>query len=380
MLDLLIKNALLLDMDTGDEALSCVGVSMGRISCVLPFSEDLPGILPKARKVIDAGGQYLFPGLVDFHTHLFRHGSQFGMDADLLVESGVTAAADMGSAGWVNFPAMYRCDLAGKKIRTTSYLHISPVGQPGRGVSEPLNEAAISAEGIEKILREYPGAVTGLKVRLSTHIVKELGVQPLEKAVELGERFGLPVCVHTTDPPATPDRLAAILRPGDIYCHTYQGKGHTACESEEVLEGMLAAKVRGVLIEVGNGSLNFNFPVAERCLEAGLTPDIISSDSTPMTFHNNPAMWDLSMVLSKFLNLGVPFPDALRAVTRTPAKVLQMDNAVGTIAPGYDADLALFKVDLEPRVFADSAGNERTGPRGLVPVMTICRGQVVWEG
>lgn len=374
MLDLLIKNAKVLDPASGTEVLRSVGVRSGRIAFVSPVEAG-----EEARRTLDADGCRLFPGFVDFHTHLFRHGSQFGLDADLLAGSGVTAAADMGSAGWVNFPAMYKCDLAGKKLRLSSYLNISPVGQPGRGINEPLDAGAIYEDGIRKILEEYPGQVTGLKVRLSRVIVKDLGMAPLKKAVAMGEKFGLPVCVHTTDPPETPDKIAAILRPGDIYSHTYQGVGHNSAESESVLAGMLAAKARGVLIEVGNGRVNFNFPVAEKCLEAGLTPDIISSDATPATFHNGPAMWDLSRVVTKFLHMGVPLADAIRAVTETPARVLHMDNAVGKLEPGFEADLAIFRWDDEPIDFVDSDNNVRTGPRGLVPVKTIRQGQVIWE-
>ena len=175
------------------------------------------------------------------------------------------------------------------------------------------------------------------------------------------------------------DHVAAMLRPGDILSHTYQGQGHTSAESEEVLSGMLEAKARGVLMEVGNGSKNFNFPTGEKCLEAGLTPDIISSDATPTVFHNSPAMWDLPRVVSKFVNLGVPLTDCIRAVTETPSKVLGLDHVIGKIAPGYEADLAVFRNDSEIIAFCDSDGNERKGPRGLTPLATFLKGQLVWN-
>ena len=107
MLDLQITNALLLDLSTGKETLSDVGIRNGRIAEITESGASGSGSASAARSVFDAEGNYLFPGFVDFHTHLFRHGSTFGMDADLLLSAGVTAAADMGSAGWVNFPALY---------------------------------------------------------------------------------------------------------------------------------------------------------------------------------------------------------------------------------------------------------------------------------
>ena len=376
MLDLLIQNAVLVDTVSGREYTGSVGANHGRIVEVL---ENAAPAAVDAREAVDAEGKYLFPGFIDFHTHLFVHGSMFGLNADLLLTSGVTAAADMGSAGWVNVPAMYACDMAGKKPRLTAYINVSPVGQPGRGISEPLDDALFAPDEIRRLMREYPGVITGLKVRLSRGIVGDLGIRPLEHTVELGEELGLPVCVHTTNPPETMDRIASILRPGDILSHTYHGSGHTSSESEEVLAGMLDAKKRGVVIEVGNGSRNFNFKVAKKCLAAGLTPDIISSDATPSVFHNSPAMWDLARVVSKFMNMGMPMKDALLAVTEIPARVLFMDNVIGRIAPGYEADLALFEMDQTPIVYSDSDGNEMTGFRGLVPAMTIRSGQIVWK-
>lgn len=388
MLDLLIKNAVLVCTETGREIPASVGIENGRIKDILktnnsecsapaaPHAADLP----EAREILDAGGMYLLPGLVDFHTHLFRHGSSFGMDADLLLSSGVTAAADMGSAGWVNYPAMHDCDLTGKLPHLTAFLNISPIGQPGRGVAEPLDDEVISEEGIRKILEEYPGCVSGLKIRLSRGIVKEHGIRPLERAVELGDIFGLPVCVHTTDPPVPMDQVASMLRPGDILSHMYHRQGHHAAESAGVLDGMLKAQGRGVLMEVGNGTRNFNFQTAEQCIAAGLRPDIISSDATPMAFHSSPAMWDLARVMSKFLNLGIPLPEVIRAATETPAKALGLGaEQAARIVPGGPADLALFRMDHEEALFSDSDGNERKGPQGLTPLMTIIGGRIVWK-
>lgn len=142
---------------------------------------------------------------------------------------------------------------------------------------------------------------------------------------------------------------------------------------------MLEAQKRGVLIEVGNGTRNFSFPVAEACIQKGLFPDIISSDATPMSYHKSAAMWDLSRVVAKFLFLGMPLSDAIRAVTITPAKILGLDHVIGSIAPGYDADLSIFRMDSSKILFYDSDGNERNAKAGLIPLMTLRSGQVIWK-
>ena len=151
-MDLLIRNAALLDLETGVEMCSDVGIQRGRIVFVQPVGTAQPDVW----KELDAAGSYLFPGLIDAHVHLFQHGSGFGMDADRLLSAGVTTAVDMGSAGYANFAAMHQCDLAGKKLRLKSFLNLSPIGQPGKGINEPLGDDVLSIEKMQEMMEQYP--------------------------------------------------------------------------------------------------------------------------------------------------------------------------------------------------------------------------------
>lgn len=215
MLDLLLQNAACLDVESGSVKYCDVGITGERISLVRPHQENDP--VP-AKRVVSCTGYWLFPGFLDIHTHLFAHGSTFGMDADQLLTAGVTYTVDMGSAGWVNYPAFRMCDLAGKQIGHSSFLNLSPVGQPGKGIFEA---------DMERIIQEFPGEITGIKIRFGRNIVGDLGTAPLRRAVELGDYFGLPVCVHTTDPPIPMSEIAELLRPGDIFSHVYHGEVHS---------------------------------------------------------------------------------------------------------------------------------------------------------
>ena len=376
MYDILFRNCTCLDLTTGKERLYDVGVSEGRISSVREHAE----LATSAKKTIDCSGNYLFPGFIDFHTHLFAHGSTFGMDADRLMSAGITTAVDMGTAGWVNYPAFHKCDLEGKHIRLKSFLNISPIGQPGKGINEPLMESVISEENIENTLKDWPGEIVGIKVRISRSIVGDLGLKPLQRAVEIAGHFGLPTCVHTTDPPSSTADIVKILRPEDIYSHTYHGEGNTILGSDgHVLPEILRARDEGLLFEVGNGRKNFAFSTAEPALKDGLFPALITSDSTATTFHKDPCMWDLPFVMSKFLFLGMSLPDVIRSVTETPAKCLGISDRFGAIREGYTADLTLCRVSEEEIHLLDSSGNERTGHVRIKPLMTIIDGQIVFR-
>lgn len=376
MLDFFFQDAACLDLDTNAVRRCDVGVSNGAITLVREHQGDAP--VP-AKHTVSCTGYWLFPGFLDIHTHLFAHGSTFGLDADKLLTAGVTYTVDMGSAGWVNYPAFRMCDLAGKHIGRSSFLNLSPVGQPGKGISEPLNEEVISQEEMARIMEQFPGEISGIKVRISRNIVGELGLAPLKRAVELGEHFGLPVCVHTTDPPASTGEIAKLLRPGDIYSHMYHGQGRSILQEDGTVEPEIRrAQDRGVYLEVGNGKKNFDFRVAERAIADGIFPDLITSDSTPATFHKDRSMWDMPFVMSKFLALGMSLPQVIRSVTETPAKALGLEHKLGAVKEGYQADLVLCQIQEQEQPLYDSFGNERSGRQFIQPCMTILRGDVVY--
>lgn len=345
----------------------------GRIADILPSSSPEP----PAERIIDVCGQYVFPAFVDFHTHLFASGSGFGMDADRLLSTGVTTAVDMGTAGWENYDRFHAQDVAGKNIRIRSYLNVSPIGQPGKGICEPLDDDTIDPARIRETIERYPDEILGLKVRLSRNIVGDLGSRPLARAIEIGENLGLPVCVHTTDPPVSAVEIAKMLRPGDIYCHMYQGRGHTILdESGRVWPELFEAQRRGVVFEVGHGSMNFDARIAGESVKQGFWPDIISSDSTVNTFHKSETMWDLPHVLSKFLTMGMPLHRAIQAVISVPADKLGLGGLIGRLEKGYAAELTVCRITKREVSGAICASlQEETS---LTPQMTIRGTEVIY--
>lgn len=374
-MDILIKNARVLDPQTGEETILSVGIQNKQICFIGKYDAEL-----ELEHLIDIKGAYLLPGMIDFHTHLFTEGSTFGVNADLLLSSGVSMAVDMGTAGSAGYEAFRRNDILPRMMPIKSFINLSPVGQPGSGISEPLNRKAIKEEDIERLVKQYPEEILGIKVRISKGIVDKEGITPLDHALELGERLGLPVCVHTTDPPESTPEIVKRLRPGDIYSHMYHNKGMTILDEKgHVFPEFYEARERGVLLEVGNGRMNFSFPVAEQALSQGLYPDIISSDATARTFAGVPDMKDLAFVMSKFWNMGMKLSQIFLSVTGVPARCLQLKNRLdGRIKIGDEADLTVLRAVKQETVFTDSEGNKRTGDRLLVPEMTLVCGRIVY--
>ncbi|MBQ6982612.1 MAG: hypothetical protein IJQ15_09340, partial [Synergistaceae bacterium] len=94
--DILIKGGHVVDPSQNLDAVTSVAITGNRI---IPADSDVT-----ATRTVDASGCYVFPGLIDFHTHLNHLGSGLGTTPDIMAASGVTSAVDAGSTGCLNFP------------------------------------------------------------------------------------------------------------------------------------------------------------------------------------------------------------------------------------------------------------------------------------
>jgi dihydroorotase len=332
----------------------------------------------KYDQCVDASGCYVLPGLIDFHTHLFT-GSAFGVNQELFLPTGVTAAVDAGTTGCLNFRYFYQKTLSQSCLHLKAFLNVSGIGQPGGGLVEPLDDAALNWSRIEELWETYREVLLGIKIRISKSIIRSNGVKPLLDAMAFAKTRGIPVNVHVTDPVVPAAELLTYFQQGDIFCHVFHGSGSTILSAKgQVLPEAWAAKERGVIFDAANGRLNFCFKVAKQALSEGFYPDIISTDATANTFGAPGMVKNLPFVMSKYLNLGLSLKQVVRAVTETPAKLMGLAGKIGTLAPGADADVAICKLVKKPVVFKDALGEIRAGQEVLVPVMVILQGKVVY--
>ena len=100
--DYIIKNGRVIDPSQNLDTVQDIYIRNSRVVS-LPNSETA-----ECEHVIDAEGCIVTPGWIDFHTHLFREGSNICIDPDMMVAQGTTAAVDAGSAGSAAYEAFYR--------------------------------------------------------------------------------------------------------------------------------------------------------------------------------------------------------------------------------------------------------------------------------
>jgi len=334
--------------------------------------------------VIDASGCIVAPGLIDFHTHVFYEGSGIGIRPDFMIPQGTTSAVDAGTSGTANFEAFYKTAVVPSTVRLKSFLTVYSGGQLDPKLCEDFNPALFNLERMERIIDKYRDNILGLKIRISRGVVPdEKAIDYLKATIELADllnaRLGtaLRVCVHTTNSPVSAGELASCLRPGDIFCHCFQGSGnHLVLENGEIDPGVLEARKRGVLFDAANGKGNFGISTARKALAKNFLPDIISSDLTNDKFNMPPYDKNFPTVLSKYLTLGLDFMTVLRMVTEIPAKLMGMAGQIGTLQPGAYADVVVLKEKKIPVLHKDWKDDTLQGDVLLVPQMTICAGEI----
>ena len=370
--DLVIKGGEVLDPSQDLRAKRDIGVRNGLI-------ETLEEEIPAARigKSIDATGKLVTPGLIDLHTHVFPYGSAIGIPADELVPyTCATTMVSAGDAGANNIAAFHRHIVAQTRTRMYAFVHIANFGLTGFPVGEMLNIEHADVDLCAKAVAQNSDLVLGVKVRMTKSIVGQNGLEPLKRAIQATERSGVRgarVMVHIGDAPGDLSELLDLLRPGDILTHAYSGAGNNTVQNGKLLPAALAAKQRGVVIDVGHGGGSFDYTVAEPAIEQGLVPDTISSDIHVYS-GNTPGMPFLPIVMSKFLNMGFPLEEVIAKATVNPAKVINRDPKLGTLQVGAPADVAIMELVEGPVRFVDTLEHYREGSRYLKPVQTVRAG------
>jgi len=378
--DLLIKNGHVIDSKNGIDKVSDVAIKDGKIAEVTgSISES------KAKKVIDAKGLYVSPGLLDIHSHNF-HGTE--PDAYLSnsftalpvdgfsFPNGVTTVVDVGGAGWRNFRQFKDQVIDRSKTRVLSFLNIVGSGMKGGAIEQ--NIADMNPKLTAIVAKEFPEYVVGVKLaHYSGH-----DWTPTDRAVEAGRLANIPVMIDFggSDPELSLEKLfMEKLRPGDIFTHAYghvDGRTPVVGDDGKVHDFVFAAQKRGIIFDVGHGGGSFRFDQAVPALKQGFKPNTISTDLH--TGSMNGGMKDIVNVMSKFLNMGLTVKDVIEQTTWNSAKAIKRDD-LGHLSIGAVADVTILNLRKGDYGFIDVTKKKMKGDQKLECELTIREGAVVYD-
>jgi dihydroorotase len=370
--DLLVRNGHVIDPRNGIDRVMDVAVSGGKIASLADKID--PAL---AGRVVDAGGLYVVPGLIDIHSHVF-----YGTERDAYLSngesavppdshsfrSGQTTLVDAGGAGWRNFPQFKEQVIDRARTRVLSFINIVGSGMKGGPVEQNL--ADMDARLTAMRIRQYSALIVGVKVAHYSGPEWD----PVTRAVAAGTEANVPVMIDFgghTPPLSLEELLLKRLRPGDIMTHAYadvRGRTPIVDENGKVRPYVWEARKRGVVFDVGHGGGSFLFRQAVPAMKEGFRPDVISTDLH--TGSMNSGMKDILTTMSKFLAMGMPLADVIRANTSRAAEVINRKDL---------GSLTVLRVRRGTFGFTDVSGGKLSGDQKLECELTIKAGQVVWD-
>ena len=326
---------------------------------------------------IDATGYYVGPGWVDSHVHIFKEGTEPGFDADLnLIPMGITSAIDGGSSGVGNWALFKRTVVDNSYLNIFYSVNVSTSGQITESYPENVDPEHFDEEGIRRIFQADPDHARGLKLRCGAEVVEPFGASVLDKTIGLAENLHCSITLHVTNAASPMEEIVDKLRPGDVVCHIYQGKQNTIIDSDgKINKAVLNARKRGVYFDSADARINHCYRVIYPAIAQGFYPDIISTDITKNGLFNN-MLWGLPVVLSKWLNLGLPLVDVITACTFNPAKIHKLPLGIGTLETGAKGNVTIFSVENHPFHLKNRMGEEFDGKKMIMPQVTIVNGNI----
>ena len=375
--DLVITGGRVIDPANSIDSQLYVAVSGGKIAAVEAGID-----ISTSKRVIDATGHIVTPGLIDLHTHA-AGGIRKPTNDDFMVEpdvagvsAGVTTVLDAGSVGALNSGGLVNFLTRQAKTRLLALLNIGKMGVanlPEVKSSDDIDEAS-SVEAIQSA----PDIIKGIKARMVTPGIQALGNDMPRAAKRITNEAGGFVMVHVGDiagqnPVAadlTPELLTDILGEGDVVTHTLSGAVGALLADGSLISQAQEARDAGVYFDGGVGGGNFSFESAKAVLDQGFMPDTISSDITAMSRFAGP-VFSLTECMGKIMSLGVSFEDAIRMTTSKPAEILGLSDEIGSLSVGTNADISIIDLVDGDFLFHEASGATGAGSNAIRPVVAV---------
>jgi dihydroorotase len=402
--DVVLKGGRVIDPAAGIDGVRDVAVKGGRIAAVAE------NMLPTAAKeTIDCRGKLVLPGLIDTHAHVFQYVTgRFGLNADMCgVHSGVATLVDQGGPSCITMPAFRHYIAEPAQSRVLAFISAYIVGGlEGHYYPELYRPECLDVDATVKSAKENADLVKGIKAHAEIGGFSRWGVEVMKLAAEIGRQTDLPVYIHFGQlwppqeggRPVDPDRIFTetldVLKPGDVLAHPFSKHPGGFVSVDGTVHPLVKESLaRGAKIDIGHGS-HFSFSVARTVLEAGIMPDTLGADmhgyntrvpkprGTPDS-HPDPEMhlffgksqFSLVHAMSEMMALGLTLEQVVPMVTSNCAKLLKMQDEIGSLRPGVVADVAVLADERGRWTLRDTSDNQVVADRLLRPLFSLRAGK-----
>ncbi|MED1943763.1 MULTISPECIES: amidohydrolase/deacetylase family metallohydrolase [Brevibacillus] len=375
--DLLIRNGRVIDPSQNLNGHYDLAIREGQIVGLYEKGKttDDQGMNLEGKEMIDAEGYVVTPGLIDLHAHVFPTKTNLGVPADQVgVEQGVTTVVDAGSVGLWSFDAFLEEAVYPSVTRVLAFLNISGDGLCTGG-GELADMSRLTPREAAALIRKQP-ILRGIKARMSGSVVKQNCIQPLLIAKEAAREAGVPMMVHIGNAPPKLTEILPLLDRGDVVTHAFHGKkGGMFDERGELIPEAQDALERGVLLDIGHGEASFSFQTLRHAQAQGIMPHVISTDVHQRNIDG--PVHSLTHTLTKFLAMGYSLEEVIAASTLAPARILGLENEIGTLKVGACADVSILQIRKETTMLTDSEQETLETKERVAAYQAITSGKVL---
>lgn len=374
-IDILIHNALVLTLEPGASPLEAgfVAVAGGKIAAVGPAA-DLAG-LPPARERLDAQGALVMPGLINTHCHApmvwfrgladdlplkqwlteFIFPAEGGwLDAEKVYWGALGAAAEMIRGGITTVADGYFFETEVRRALDTAGLRAvvaqGVVDFPAPGVPDPNDNLKVAANFVQTGAA-FPRRIVSA---VFCHSPYTCGPETLRRAKEMTRARGVPFFLHLAE---TREEVTEMQQKTGMAPVNYLDRLEILDELTVAVHGVwlspaeqeLLARRRVKVSHCPESNLKLASGVAPipALLDLGVTVGLGTDGAAS---NNNLDLWGEMSLAARLHKVWQRDPTVLPAAqvvalaTREGARVLGLEDVVGSLTPGKDADLIV--VDL----------------------------------
>ncbi|RPI47497.1 MAG: amidohydrolase, partial [Betaproteobacteria bacterium] len=256
--------------------------------------------------------------------------------------------------------------------RVYAFVHLGGPGAAREAAPAPPDPNVADVGALGRMLAQNRDLVVGVTVQPAAAAGVRDARGALERAiavVEAAQTRGRVMC-NIAGMVREPSELLERLRPGDILTHAYSPARLDFVAEGKLSAAALAARSRGVVIDVGHGGEHFDPAIARAAIARGFAPDIISTGAPALQTGALPPP-QLTAVMSRFLNLGFGLEQVVAMTTINPARLIGREPKLGTLDLGAPGDVSILELREAPIEFIDAGGVRWMGSRSLRAVQAI---------
>jgi len=397
--DILLRGGRVIDPATSRDGIADVAILGGRIAAIGP------SIPPAAAaEVIDVSGRLVIAGMIDTHAHVYQYVTgRFGLQPDLVgVRSGVTTLVDQGGPSCMTLGGFRHFISEPAASRVLCFISAYLVGGlEGHLYPELYGPGQLDVRATAKVARENADLVRGIKAHAEIGGASRWGLEVIKLGKEISRRAEIPLYIHlgqlwpvkesaTVDADEVVRALMPLMEPGDVLAHpfTRHPGGFISAETGEVHPVVWEALDRGVTVDVGHGS-HFSFAMARKVIAAGIRPTTLGADMHGYNVRvpdakdgaeraENPffgvAPFNLTHAMTELLTLGMTLPEIVETVTSNPAKMLKMQDSIGSLQVGREADVSVLDIRKGRFELKDNSGEVVVADEYISPAFALKAG------